>query len=182
MHAFLIESKNYDENKLVQFSAYKKIIFEVAKINDVRSLNSFLKFSPQEPTLLVLNKLDEASTEAQNSLLKTIEEPPKNVAFLIVVKSSGGILPTILSRVQIVRSAEEKYIETKNTFSEMSKTEQLSEVNKIKDRDQAKEFLESIIENGNGSLNAREKASETLLKIKKNGNVGLSLLWFVVYL
>lgn len=37
--------------------------------------------------------------EAQNSLLKVLEEPPKNVVFIIITTSKSAILPTILSRV-----------------------------------------------------------------------------------
>ena len=37
--------------------------------------------------------------EAQNSLLKVLEEPPKNVIFIIVTLSKSTILPTIFSRI-----------------------------------------------------------------------------------
>ena len=39
--------------------------------------------------------------EAQNSLLKVLEEPPKNIIFLLITLSKNSILPTILSRVQV---------------------------------------------------------------------------------
>jgi DNA polymerase-3 subunit delta' len=38
-------------------------------------------------------------TEAQNSLLKVLEEPPRNIVFIIVTNSKSNILPTILSRM-----------------------------------------------------------------------------------
>ena len=38
-------------------------------------------------------------SEAQNSLLKVLEEPPKNIVFFIVTTSKTNILPTILSRM-----------------------------------------------------------------------------------
>ena len=47
--------------------------------------------------------------EAQNSLLKVLEEPPSNIIFLIITTSKNSILPTILSRVQV------KYLKTKNS-------------------------------------------------------------------
>ncbi len=37
--------------------------------------------------------------EAQNSLLKVLEEPPKNIVFVIITTSKSNILPTILSRM-----------------------------------------------------------------------------------
>ena len=44
---------------------------------------------------------DSFRIEAQNSLLKVLEEPPKNIIFLIVTITKNAILPTILSRVQL---------------------------------------------------------------------------------
>ncbi len=37
--------------------------------------------------------------EAQNSLLKILEEPPKNVIFIIITNSKSSLLPTIYSRL-----------------------------------------------------------------------------------
>ncbi len=37
--------------------------------------------------------------EAQNSLLKLLEEPPKNIVFIIITTSKSSLLPTILSRM-----------------------------------------------------------------------------------
>jgi len=37
--------------------------------------------------------------EAQNSLLKILEEPPKNIVFIIITNSKSSILPTIFSRI-----------------------------------------------------------------------------------
>jgi DNA polymerase-3 subunit delta' len=39
--------------------------------------------------------------EAQNALLKIIEEPPKNVVFIFIVKSKTSLLPTIRSRIAL---------------------------------------------------------------------------------
>ncbi|AXX87117.1 DNA polymerase III, delta prime subunit [Malaciobacter marinus] len=38
-------------------------------------------------------------SEAQNSLLKVLEEPPKNIVFIIVTTTKSTILPTIFSRM-----------------------------------------------------------------------------------
>lgn len=42
---------------------------------------------------------DTFRNEAQNALLKVLEEPPKNVVFIILTTSKSAILPTILSRM-----------------------------------------------------------------------------------
>lgn len=38
-------------------------------------------------------------SEAQNSLLKVLEEPPKNIVFIIITTTKSTILPTIFSRM-----------------------------------------------------------------------------------
>lgn len=42
---------------------------------------------------------DKFNIEAQNALLKVLEEPPNNVKFILITKYKSAILPTILSRL-----------------------------------------------------------------------------------
>lgn len=48
--------------------------------------------------IYVLNNFDLATVQAQNKLLKTLEEPPKSVVFLVTATNEEGVLPTIRSR------------------------------------------------------------------------------------
>ena len=50
--------------------------------------------------VFIINDLDISTEQAQNKMLKIIEEPPKNVVFLISAVSENKILQTIKSRVQ----------------------------------------------------------------------------------
>ena len=50
---------------------------------------------------------DRFQIEAQNSLLKVLEEPPLNIIFILITTSKTAILPTILSRMP------HKYLKTK---------------------------------------------------------------------
>ncbi len=45
--------------------------------------------------------------EAQNALLKVLEEPPSNIVFVIITTSKASLLPTIISRLPL------KYLKTK---------------------------------------------------------------------
>lgn len=51
-------------------------------------------------TLFVIFDIDRISTNAQNALLKIVEEPPNDNCFIATVSNSGNILPTIKSRAQ----------------------------------------------------------------------------------
>jgi DNA polymerase III subunit delta' len=48
--------------------------------------------------------------EAQNSLLKILEESPKNIVFVMITTSKTSLLPTIMSRMSY------KYLKTKKTL------------------------------------------------------------------
>lgn len=51
--------------------------------------------------------------EAQNSLLKVLEEPPKNIIFIILTTSKSALLPTILSRIP------HKFFKNKSIINEL---------------------------------------------------------------
>lgn len=65
-------------------------------IDTVRLITSFAARSPQGTYKLIVARLDDSSTPALNALLKTLEEPPPKVRFLLI--SSGRTLPTVASR------------------------------------------------------------------------------------
>lgn len=60
-----------------------------------------------EPKLLVLGAKN-FRVEAQNSLLKIIEEPPKNIFFIIAATSKNMLLPTVRSRLVAENRLEKK--------------------------------------------------------------------------
>lgn len=50
----------------------------------------------------ILDRADQLRANSANSLLKTLEEPPEDVTFILLGTSSDTILPTIVSRCQCV--------------------------------------------------------------------------------
>lgn len=50
--------------------------------------------------LVVMRQVERMNTAAANSLLKTLEEPPFGVRFLMTASRAGKLLPTLLSRCQ----------------------------------------------------------------------------------
>lgn len=49
--------------------------------------------------VFIINQIDNSTEQAQNKILKIIEEPPENVIFLMTATNQNKVLPTILSRV-----------------------------------------------------------------------------------
>lgn len=75
------------------------------KVDQIRELQHSLILSPYEAkyrVALLLN-FQRANQNAQNALLKTLEEAPCKVILLLTADSSESLLPTISSRCEILR-------------------------------------------------------------------------------
>ena len=70
-------------------------------IDTIRTLRRRLALknaSSGQPRLVLLENADKMSDEAQNALLKTLEEPPADTTFILTASTSKNLLPTIVSR------------------------------------------------------------------------------------
>ncbi|MBQ2678670.1 MAG: DNA polymerase III subunit [Firmicutes bacterium] len=56
--------------------------------------------------VFIIENADTLTAEAQNSLLKTLEEPPEYVVFIMTAVSARALLPTVLSRSVILKTEE----------------------------------------------------------------------------
>ena len=76
------------------------------KIDQIRALKKMLSYSPVEDGYRVVVLADIHQTmmraEVANSLLKTLEEPPARTVFILTAVEAAGILPTIVSRCQVI--------------------------------------------------------------------------------
>ena len=86
--------------------------------------------------------------EAQNSLLKILEEPPKNVVFIIITNSKSSLLPTIYSRLPY--KYLKKSILKNESVLDINKLDLKDIYNFLKDnqkisKQEAKEVVESIL-------------------------------------
>lgn len=70
-------------------------------------LDSYVRPLESSHKFFILNNFDNATVAAQNKLLKTIEEPSKNVIFIINTTNIFGVLDTIKSRSKIVYEMNE---------------------------------------------------------------------------
>lgn len=72
-------------------------------IDDVRALREAVKTLPFESTykLYIIDEVHMLTKEAFNALLKTLEEPPKHVIFILATTEIEKVPETIVSRCQI---------------------------------------------------------------------------------
>jgi DNA polymerase-3 subunit delta' len=77
----------------------------VISIEQVRALRRDVAFPPLEGRFKVylLAAADQMQAEAANSLLKILEEPPPQVVIILIAETTVPMLPTVVSRCQLVR-------------------------------------------------------------------------------
>jgi DNA polymerase III subunit delta' len=75
------------------------------KVDQVRELQRGLALSPYEARYRValLLRFEEAHVSAMNALLKTLEEPAQQVVLVLTADNAEGLLPTIVSRCEVLR-------------------------------------------------------------------------------
>jgi hypothetical protein len=72
--------------------------FKVSAVRDIRQ-NAYIIPNEAENKVFVLKQADKMNSQAQNALLKILEEPPSHVVFILECESRAAMLPTIMSRV-----------------------------------------------------------------------------------
>jgi DNA polymerase III delta' subunit len=74
-------------------------------VEQVRGLQKKISVLPLTADfhVVVIPEAELLNLEAQNALLKTLEEPPANTITILISKQTGSLLPTVLSRCRMVR-------------------------------------------------------------------------------
>jgi DNA polymerase-3 subunit gamma/tau len=73
-------------------------------IDQIRELRTIVEILPVESDykVFIIDEVHMLTKEAFNALLKTLEEPPKHVIFILATTERNKILDTIISRCQIL--------------------------------------------------------------------------------
>lgn len=84
-------------------------------IDDIRKLQSDIQKKPYEKgvKVFIIHEAEKMTEQAQNALLKTLEEPPGSSVIVMLAQNQYVLLNTIISRCQILKfsRAPEKNIE-----------------------------------------------------------------------
>ena len=75
------------------------------KVDAIRELVDELSMRPYEGGyhVAIIDQADRMNANAQNALLKTLENPVGDVMFFLITDTPGALLPTVVSRCQTVR-------------------------------------------------------------------------------
>ncbi len=82
-------------------------------ISQVRDLEKKLALKPYVASLKIalIHEAEKLTLPAQNALLKTLEEPPANSLIVLTAPQASFLLPTVVSRCQIIRLKTEGEIQ-----------------------------------------------------------------------
>ena len=125
-------------------------------IDDVRLIRESVKLAPAKAfkKVYIIDEAHMLTTEASNALLKTLEEPPEHVVFILATTNPEKLLDTIKSRTVRV------------SFKKASSAEIIKSLSKVLEAEKIKyqkEVLELVSKNVDGSFRDAKKILEEML-------------------
>ncbi len=128
-------------------------------IDEIRSLVETVSFHPTQSKkkVYIIDEVHMLSKDASNALLKTIEEPPAFVHFILATTEAHKILPTIISRCQFF------------VFSPLAENEifeRLDFVAKEEKREVPQAILETISRESRGGMRDALTSLERILSLE----------------
>lgn len=114
-------------------------------IDEIRQLKEKINYQPVKgrKKIYIIDEVHMLTKEAFNALLKTLEEPPEHVIFILATTEADKILPTIISRCQ-------RYDFKTLSLNDMK--DQLRFIGKNEGVDIPDDVLELIYESSGGSV------------------------------
>lgn len=127
-------------------------------IGDVKKMQqkAFLKPFQSENKAIIIKEAELLTTEAQNALLKILEEPPAHTIIVLQTNNLESVLPTILSRCSIIQLDEQttileeeekkQFLQTLNAINNWGIGESLNQAELLgKNKGEAIAWLEKMI-------------------------------------
>jgi DNA polymerase III delta prime subunit len=100
---------------------------EAGGIESIRQLQDFMSLKVLRKhdinRVAIIRNADKLSLQAQNALLKLIEEPPKNSMVILTAKTKTSVLPTIASRVQVIDISKPTKAELQSYFNDVAEAD-----------------------------------------------------------
>ena len=92
---------NLDDN--LEYNIFELDAASNNSVEDIRNITDQIRIPPQigKYKVYIIDEVHMLSNAAFNAFLKSLEEPPKHVVFILATTEKHKIIPTILSRCQI---------------------------------------------------------------------------------
>ena len=117
------------ENRLEVYPHFRRLITTGSSISieDVRNLHNFTSLrTPGKSDIrrvVILEKLETMTLEAQNAFLKLLEEPPVDTMFVMTANDVNVLLPTVLSRTRKIIVLPPDKLELADFFNSQGHTD-----------------------------------------------------------
>ena len=137
-------------------------------IDEIRSLKEKINYQPVEglKKVYIIDEAHMLTKEAFNALLKTLEEPPAHVIFILATTELDKILPTIISRCQRYDFKALDLEEMKSGLKHILKEEKLSMTDDV---------YPVIYENSSGSMRDSISILERLIVTANGEEINLKI-------
>lgn len=197
MQSILISSKNKETGREEAEKIFKNLkidkfdiaVLEYEKtvgIPDIREIQQKIYLRPlkSEARAVLIDATSGITIEAQNALLKTLEETPESTLIIVQVLNADEILPTILSRCKVYEiNSQKEHTDTSAILKILNSSNGVGDRLKLaqdlsKDKNEALDFLESLTIDLRKDLVANYKKIKSVQKfytVIKTTNVNLRL-------
>lgn len=113
------------------------------KIAQIRKLQTDIIIKPhKEYKIYIINEAEKMTVEAQNALLKTLEEPPEYAIIILITSNKERLLDTIKSRCEIIKFLPISLQDLKNYLIEKGIEEQRAQLLSVFSRGSIEKALE----------------------------------------
>lgn len=173
-HSFIVkgdESCILDiKDSIGESSVFNSYVEDNLTIDTVRNIIIHSDMVSRGGENIYIIYFNDATTSAQNSLLKALEEPKKNTVFVLITPNTSKLLDTIHSRCFYI-SLEDINMKSVKDFISLSMKDRLKYVEKIaKDHKEGKVSRKEIVDLMSGciqSLKGNAKVCRRLVEIQK---------------
>lgn len=116
-------------NKLVQQPYYLELSGneDNITIEAIRALKNFMQLKTTGENavrrIAIIENAERMTTEAQNALLKVLEEPPEDSVLILTTTNKQALLPTIISRMQHIAVRKPAENDVLQAFEDLDQTE-----------------------------------------------------------
>ncbi|MEO6728551.1 MAG: hypothetical protein ABIM99_01380 [Candidatus Dojkabacteria bacterium] len=152
-------------------------------VEPLKSFSSWIWNKNDETKILLIFQAEKLTTEAQNSLLKIIEEPPKDTLIVLISKNTDTLLQTINSRsLNIGITSKISHNKERPEFINGNYVDRTKIIDSLTKEDNSREKALKLVEElinyylgDKDNMSKSDKLLEMYLGIKMSTNLKLSL-------
>ena len=148
-------------------------------IEDLREIMSEISLRTEGIKLLLIKSSEKMTVDAQNFMLKTLEEPYDNLVIVMLTSNPEAFLATILSRVLIIASQNQEEKKPFDSFYSLNFADRIELIDKLANsRPDSVMFLENLLKesvNKRVDLAKMEEIIKVMKGIKRSANIKAGL-------